>query len=668
MGETAREDSRKGTAISVEDALETVLRVVQRLPPVTVPLHDAAGKVLAEDIRAREPLPSYPASVKDGYAVVASDGPGEYPVIAESRAGNDGLGFTVTPGTVAYVTTGGPIPDGADAVVQVEDTEEIEEHSLDSGQVRILIQTSKGVDIRPVGCDIEADAVVLTSGQRIGAAEIGLLATVGVTMVKVYPTPTIGVLSTGDELVEPMTGCLNRGQIRDSNRAMILAASLQHHCKVLDLGIARDDEEVLENIINTAISAGVDVILTSGGVSMGDRDYVKPLFQRRGTVHFSKVWMKPGKPLNFAEINSRPEENMPMKRIFAFGLPGNPVSCLVCFHVFVVPTIRRLAGWKNPHLLRVHARLRQPLKTDPARPEFHRAIIGWELNDGLGYPGFVAESTGHQRSSRILSMKSANALLELPATGSVIAAGTSVPAIIISDISNAICESSLSPNSASPFQRFILQERTVAESQDAGVRVAILTVSDTVASGAGPDRSGPRAVSVVNSCSETLGGARVVSTAVVADDVSKIKDVLHRWSDIEQIDLILTLGGTGFTPRDVTPEATKELIEKETPGLLHVMMQESLKVTPTAMLSRSAAGIRGSSLIINMPGNPNAVAECMEALLPALKHGLKQIRGDKREKHPQHVPHAQGATTDVWEQSYKLASASGTEPGCSCCR
>lgn len=107
MGENAREDSRKGTAISVEDALETVLRVVQRLPPVTVPLHDAAGKVLAEDIRAREPLPPYPASVKDGYAVVASDGPGEYPVIAESRAGNDGLGITVTPGTVAYVTTGG---------------------------------------------------------------------------------------------------------------------------------------------------------------------------------------------------------------------------------------------------------------------------------------------------------------------------------------------------------------------------------------------------------------------------------------------------------------------------------------------------------------------------------------------------------------------------------
>ncbi|KAB1226856.1 Molybdopterin biosynthesis protein CNX1 [Morella rubra] len=177
---------------------------------------------------------------------------------------------------------------------------------------------------------------------------------------------------------------------------------------------------------------------------------------------------------------------------------------------------------------------------------------------------------------------------------------------------------------------------------------------------------GPRAVSVINSSSERLGGARVVATTVVPDEVTQIQDVLRRWSDIDKMDLILTLGGTGFTPRDVTPEATKEVIEKETPGLLHVMMQESLKVTPFAMLSRSAAGIRGSSLIINMPGNPNAVAECVEALLPALKHALKQIKGDKREKHPRHVPHAQAAPVDIWEQSYKLASGGDKEHGCSC--
>ncbi|KAJ0086919.1 hypothetical protein Patl1_07167 [Pistacia atlantica] len=316
--------------------------------------------------------------LRDGYAVVASDGSGE------SRAGNDGVGVIVTR-TVAYVTTGGPIPDGVDAVVQVEDTEEIKDGNVNFRRVRILARTSKGVDIRSV----------------------------------VYRTPTIVVLSTGDELVHPTVQCLNRGQ---------------QQCKVIDLGIARDDEEELEKILDNAFSAGIDILITSGGVSMGDKDFVKPLLEERRTVHFSKVCMKPGKPLPFSEISLKPVENMMVNKTLAFGLPGNPVSCLVCFHLFIVPTICHLSGWENPHLLRVQARLFQPLKT--VRPEFHRAIIRWKSNDGSGNPGFVAESTSHQMSGRLLSMKSANALLELPAGGSLISAGTSVSAITISDFSS----------------------------------------------------------------------------------------------------------------------------------------------------------------------------------------------------------------------------------------
>ncbi|CAI0397393.1 unnamed protein product [Linum tenue] len=633
--------------ISTEEALRIVLGAAERLTPTTVPIHEALGKVLAEDIRARDPLPPYPASIKDGYAVIASDGPGEYPVIAESRAGNDAVGVTLTPGTVAYVTTGGPIPDGADAVVQVEDTEKVEDDLGGSKRVKILVQTKKGIDIRPVGCDIEKDATVLKSGETLGASEIGLLATVGI-----FPAPTIAVVSTGDELVEPTTGCLSRGQIRDSNRSTLLVAAVQQQCKVVDLGIAGDDKEELESVLDKAIASGADIILTSGGVSMGDKDFVKPLLVKRGVVHFDKVCMRPGKPLTFAEVS--PTVTTAPKKLLAFGLPGNPVSCLVCFHLFVVPAIRRLSGWENPHLLRVHARLNQPMKTDPVRPEFHRATIKWKTNDGSGNPG------------RLLSMKSANALLELPATGTLFPAGTSVSAIVISDLScNAIPDGCISVDLAPSLQSKHRETFTASE-----VRVAILTVSDTVASGAGPDRSGPRAISVVNSSSEKLGGATVVSTAVVPDEVGKIKDVLLKWSDIDQVDLILTLGGTGFTPRDVTPEATKEVIEKETPGLLHVMTQESLKVTPFAMLSRAAAGIRGTTLIINMPGNPNAVAECIEALLPVLKHAFKQIRGDKREKHPCHLPHAQ-QPSDTWERSFSAANAaaaagSASEPPASC--
>ncbi|KAK2989546.1 hypothetical protein RJ640_016670, partial [Escallonia rubra] len=448
---------------------------------------------------------------------------------------------------------------------------------------------------------------------------------------------------------------------------MILAAAAQQQCKVLDLGIARDNEEEIKDVLDSACSAGIDILLTSGGISMGDRDFVKPLLEKQGKVYFHKVCMKPGKPLTFSEITTKSVDNMTSNKILAFGLPGNPVSCLVGFHLFVVPTIRQLSGWANPHLPRVHARIQQSIKTDLVRPEYHRAIIRWEDNDGSGIPGFVAESTGRQMSSRLLSMKSANALLELPASGTVIPAGTSVKATIISDPSGFVVSKSLPlTDSGCTTQGSISRDDVADASLGSKLKVAILTVSDTVASGAGPDRSGPKAVSVVNTSSERLGGATVVATAVVPDEVPKIKDVLLRWSDVDKMDLILTLGGTGFTPRDVTPEATKDLIEKETPGLLHVMMQESLKVTPFAMLSRSAAGIRGSTLIINMPGNPNAVAECMEALLPALKHALKQIKGDKREKHPRHVPHAQAVPKDIWEHSFQSASVGREEPGCSC--
>ncbi|CAH1436199.1 unnamed protein product [Lactuca virosa] len=638
--------------ISVDEALGIVLDVSKRLPPVTVPIHDALGKVLAQDIRAPDPLPPYPASIKDGYAVIAADGPGEYPIITESRAGNDGLGVIVTPGTVAYVTTGGPIPDGADAVVQVEDTERVETASSEPNRVRILVKINKGVDIRPVGCDISKDAIVLKAEELLGAAEIGLLATVGVLTVKVYPTPTIGVLSTGDELVEPTNETLSRGKIRDSNRAMILAAAIQQKCKVVDLGIAGDDEDEIRAVLDKALSTDnhIDILLTSGGVSMGDRDFVKPLLQQKGRVYFDKINMKPGKPLTFAELTTEK-----MKKVVAFGLPGNPVSCLVCFNLFVIPSIRNLSGWTNPRLPRVQVYLKNSIKTDNFRKEFCRAIIKWENNAGLGFPGFVAEVTGHQMSSQLLSMKSANALLELSPSGKVIPSGSLVSATLISDISGF----TLGPKDllSSDLDTLITQGQSTTSMKVSGdYKVAILTVSDTVASGAGPDRSGPRAVSVVRSCSEKLGGATVAATAVVPDEIENIREILQRWSDVDKMDLILTLGGTGFTPRDVTPEATKGVIEKETPGLLYVMMQESLKVTQFAMLSRAAAGIRGSTLIINMPGNPNAVGECMDALIPALKHALKQIKGDKREKHPRHVPHAHADSKDVWESSYQAAN------------
>ncbi len=403
--------------VSVEEALATVLAQCTPLDPVILPLEQALGHVLAEDVRAREPLPPFPASVKDGYAVVAADGPGEYPVVGQVAAGQV-ADFRLQPGTVAYITTGAPLPPGADAVVMVEETDPLPSQD-EIPRVRIRARVRPGDDVRPVGVDVAAGQQVLAAGERLGPAEIGLLATVGAAQVTVHPRPRVAVLSTGDELVSPERA-LGPGQIRDSNRPMLLAAIAQHGGIPMDLGIARDDQADLERHVQQGL-AQADILLSSGGVSMGDLDLIKPLLEHSGTVHFGRVRMKPGKPVTFAtaEVQGR--------RRLIFGLPGNPVSSLVTFYLFGVPAMRRLAGWPDPHLRRVHARLAQPLRLDPHRPEYHRATLHWDPEGRA----FVAVSTGSQASSRLLSMRSANALLELPQQEGELPAGSWVSALWI---------------------------------------------------------------------------------------------------------------------------------------------------------------------------------------------------------------------------------------------
>eukprot|EP00850_Spirogloea_muscicola_P010666 SM000063S20056 [mRNA] locus=s63:504577:509104:- [translate_table: standard] len=677
--------------ISIAEATATVLKAASPLAPVAVPLGEAVGAVLAEDVTAPEPLPPYPASIKpmlssldaaaidlrlcrgqDGYAVVATDGPGEYTVVAEVRAGDDGRDVDLTSGHVAYITTGGPVPEGATAVVQVENTVPLPDGPGGERRVRIVKGAKEGEDIRQVGSDIQQGLLVLQAGDHISAAERGLLAAVGVAKVKVNCKPTVAVLSTGDELQDPAVNKpLGRGQIRDSNRAMLLAAAAQQGCRILDLGIASDTSDDLYRKFQEAVAEGADVLLTSGGVSMGDRDLVKPLLEARGQVHFGRVMMKPGKPLTFATVTLEPDHPRvgKSKPLLVFGLPGNPVSSLVCFHLVAVPALRKLAGWADPELRRVQARLSWPAKLDPERPEYHRASLRWEADDGTGHSGFIAESTGRQISSRLLSMRSANCLLEFPRASGTLPAGTLVPALIISDlVSMAMPRGEPIPSCSPPVpwehkqrQAGVGAEGSSSENAlPVKVKVAILTVSDTVASGQGPDRSGPKAVGAVEAVAQQLGGAVVVATAVVPDDVVQVQAVLRKWSEGEaKVDLVLTTGGTGFSPRDVTPEATKPLLHREAPGLVLAMLEYSMKVTPTAMLSRMAAGIRNSTLIINMPGNPSAVTECLEAILPALPHALAQLRGEKREKHPRHVPHQEAGAgpQDVWTRSYHAAAA-----------
>ena len=406
--------------LSVEDALDVTLAQARTPAPVRRPLSQVRGAILAADIAAQEPLPPFSASTKDGYAVVAADGPGSYPLIGEVSAGAM-ADFTVEPGTVAYITTGAPLPAGADAVVMIEETERLQANG-NAPLIRINQQVQSGDDVRPVGIDVEAGQTVLAAGERLDPAEVGLLATAGIVDVPVFPRPKVAVLSTGDELVEPGEP-LGPGQIRDSNRAMLLAAIRAVGGEPVDLGISGDTQEALESRVQQGLDQA-DILLTSGGVSMGDLDLVKPLLEHAGTVHYGRVRMKPGKPVTFATAD------VAQGRRLVFGLPGNPVSSLVTFYLFVVPALRKMAGWQNPRLPQVKARLAQPLPLDAYRPEYHRATLTWDADQAC----FIAASTGSQASSRLLSMRTANALLALPQREGTMAAGESVDALLIGDL------------------------------------------------------------------------------------------------------------------------------------------------------------------------------------------------------------------------------------------
>jgi gephyrin len=410
--------------LAVENALGIVLDEAAPLPPRSVALGQAVGLILAEAAIATEAMPPFPASIKDGYAVVAADGPGDYPVVGSVTAGRV-ADFRVRPGTVAYITTGAPMPAGADAVVMVEETEKLNSangHEL----VRVRQGVRTGADVRPIGSDLAPGQEVLPIGTHLGAAEIGLLATVGITQVRVYPRPRVAVLSTGDELVEP-DATPGPGQIRDSNRSMLLAAIRAAGGEPVDLGIAGDQIAHITEGIERGLH-GADLLLSSGGVSMGDLDLIKPLFEQVGNVHFGRLRMKPGKPCTFAtaEIDGQ-------KRLL-FGLPGNPVSSLVTYYLLVAPAIRKMAGWPEPRLRRIQATIDRPLPLDNYRPEYHRATATWDTTLNGGQGGYRAVSTGSQVSSRLLSMRTANVLLELPQAEGTLPAGSVVSALVIGEL------------------------------------------------------------------------------------------------------------------------------------------------------------------------------------------------------------------------------------------
>jgi molybdenum cofactor synthesis domain-containing protein len=364
---------------------------------------------LAEDIFASEPMPPFAASTVDGYAVIAADA-SRRQIVGDQTAGYI-ADLQIQPGLAARIATGAPVPAGANAVVMLEYTEEHD------GWLEVKTTVKPGDNIRPVGVDIEPGQRVLSARTVLNPAEIGLLATLGTPTVRVYPRPKIGVMSTGDELVEP-DQTPQPGQIRDANRFTLMSVIRQTGGIPIDLGIVRDQKNKLAQTIERGLIQA-DGLLTSGGVSMGQLDLVKPYLAEHGALFFGRVKTKPGKPVTFGVLKEKP----------FFALPGFPVSALVSFENFVRPALLKMAGHTNLERPRRQVILAHDVRHNPDRTEFQRAVITRQPDGRL-----IASTTGPQGSGRLLSLHGANGLIILPHNQGDFPAGSVVEALLLAII------------------------------------------------------------------------------------------------------------------------------------------------------------------------------------------------------------------------------------------
>lgn len=393
--------------IDADQAAALVLEHTPVLGAELVAIADSVGRVLAEDVVAQGPLPVLPASAVDGYAVRAVDAGKTLRVIGESAAGRP-FDQQVTEGTAARILTGGVLPAGADSVVMVEDVQ------VHGDLVAVPASLRAGANFHPVGADVRAGERVLSAGIQLGAAEIGLVASVGMARVPVRRRPRVALTSTGDELVE--VGHTPRaGQIPDSNRWALLAALTEAGAGVNVLGIAPDEPKALRKAVVDALS-DADALVTSGGVSVGTHDLVKPLLESLGSVHIGRVKLKPGKPFTFATLPNRK---------LAFGLPGFPVSSLVTFEVFVRPALRKMQGFTQLRRPTLPVRLGYDARAPGDRTEYQRVTLRREGRE------LVADGTGSQSSSRLLSLAGAHALVRVPTGDQGVKAGSIVEAMIL---------------------------------------------------------------------------------------------------------------------------------------------------------------------------------------------------------------------------------------------
>ncbi|MHB1445369.1 MAG: molybdopterin molybdotransferase MoeA [Acidimicrobiales bacterium] len=407
--------------IPLEEARDHVLAACHPLGSVELALGDALGLVLASDLVSTEDVPPFANTAMDGYAVQASDtaaatesAPVTLDVVGSLAAGQPPEP-PVGPGQAVRIMTGAPMPPGADAVVMVERT------AARPGRVEIMVPVTRGENVRAPGDDIGAGQLVFARGSVLTPSHLGVAASVGATAVAVHRRPRVGVLSTGDELIDG-GGPLRPGQIRESNRAVLLGLLAEVGCVAVDLGIARDTEAEISSVLRAGL-AGCDAVLSSGGVSVGDFDYVKVVLDQLsgGAMRWMQVAVRPAKPFAFGVVESTP----------VFGLPGNPVSSSVSFELFARPALRQMMGYEGPGRFRPRLTV---LAEEPFGGSRDGRLSFYRVSARLRGDGRVGvRSSGGQGSHMLSAMARANALALVEA-GTAVGEGEELEAWLLGEL------------------------------------------------------------------------------------------------------------------------------------------------------------------------------------------------------------------------------------------
>jgi molybdenum cofactor synthesis domain-containing protein len=416
----------------LEEALGRMLEGVDALPAEEVPIDDALGRVLAEDVRARDTLPPWDDSAMDGYAVrsedvasASADAPVPLRVAGEVAAGH-AAAVPVTQGVAVRILTGAPLPPGADAVVRVEDTDAAGGVAALPDRVAIRVAVAPGTAVRSAGSDLRMGDLVLAAGTAIGARHIAALVAAGRARVAVHARPRVAVLATGDELV-PAGTPLEGSRIPDSSSAGIGAQVREAGGVPVSLGIAPDDRTRIRELLGAGI-ASAEVVVVCGGVSVGAHDEVRPALDEVGRVDLWRVAVQPGKPLTFGRAEAQDG-----RRVLLFGLPGNPVSSFVTFELFVRPVLRRMGGQRDlSGRAIIRARMASAASVDPARRGFLRVVIE---SSGSGAP--VVRLAGSQGSHALSGLAASDGLAVVPEGMGRVEAGTEVDVIRLDGVGAA---------------------------------------------------------------------------------------------------------------------------------------------------------------------------------------------------------------------------------------